>query len=470
MKGKFNKKKLEKYKLPPRIIIKFQNSLDLPYTEQKEVENYFLKNNVIQWKNLRLKFPGITVSKVFNSLEPEEIKKLMIKIENSNSNYTPPNFLKCYAIDCPYGTNTDDLLSILSKNKHVEYTYIESDAIPPCNITGVNPGLSNQGYLNASPEGIDAKYAWTFKGGCGEGNVEFIDIERGWKLNHDDIDRAGVDLLFGDNTDHSGHGSAVLGIILMQDNDKGGIGIVPKVKAHVMSQIDQHRDQGGRIRKRNIINDAILKAIHRLNPGDILLIEAQVNDDLNQFPVEIRQLTFDMIESATAMGIIVIEPAGNGDLFTGFGIDLDEFSNTSGKRILNRDSADFKDSGAIMVAASTESEPHGRKRFSNYGSRIDCYAWGSGVFTANDPADPDREGIDPANPDYNPNFLGTSSASAIIAGAAIAVQSIVEGLRKPRLDPARMRSILSSNGTSSSSNIKVMPDLKQIIDNIILPS
>ena len=46
-----------------------------------------------------------------------------------------------------------------------------------------------------------------------------------------------------------------------------------------------------------------------------------------------------------------------------------------------------------------------RTNASNFGNRIDCFAWGNGVFTLEKSA-----------------FGGTSSASAIIAGAAVAVQ------------------------------------------------
>jgi hypothetical protein len=60
----------------------------------------------------------------------------------------------------------------------------------------------------------------------------------------------------------------------------------------------------------------------------------------------------------------------------------------------------------------------------------------------------------------------TSSASAIIAGAAIVVQSIVAASGKRRLSPAQMRDILSNNGTASD-RIGVMPDLKKIIDDVL---
>jgi subtilase family protein len=208
-----------------------------------------------------------------------------------------------------------------------------------------------------------------------------------------------------------------------------------------------------------------------LHFGDVLLIESQVHDeDFRIWPVETRRMTFDLIELATKKGIIVIEPAGNGDDSTSpDGNNLDEYKNALENKILDRTSGnnDFKDSGAIMVAAASDQEEHSKLRSSNFGNRIDCFAWGKNVYTADDPAIlNDSSRPDPDKPYWN--FSGTSSAAAIIAGAAIVVQSIVEASDRPRLNPAQMREILSKNGTSSE-RIGVMPDLKKIIDEV-LPS
>src|SRR5690606_24429101 len=125
------------------------------------------------------------------------------------------------------------------------------------------------------------------------------------------------------------------------------------------------------------IEDAILKAVSHLNFGDILLLEVQVFDPYLPGiyrPAEIEKAVFDTIVLAISSGIIVIEAAGNGNLVRGF--DLDEFTDANGKKILDRNSEDFKirgDSGAILVAGAsdsvTTSGTHGKSRSSNYGSR-----------------------------------------------------------------------------------------------------
>jgi len=137
------------------------------------------------------------------------------------------------------------------------------------------------------------------------------------------------------------------------------------------------------------------------------------------------------------------------------------------KKILNRNSPDFKDSGAIMVGASSSNVPHQKIDYSNCGNRIDCYAWGEDVVTAG--YFPWSSGY--ATNTYTDKFNGTSSATAIVAGIAIAVQSIIEANHCTRLSPKQMRDILSSDlcGTRSANGrlkdkIGVMPDLKKIID------
>jgi len=218
--------------------------------------------------------------------------------------------------------------------------------------------------------------------------------------------------------------------------------------------------------------DAILAAISYLTFGDVLLIETQSfysSANGKVWPAEVHDATFQVIRLATALGIIVIEAAGNGDMYSISGNDLDLFISNK-KKVLNPASRVFKDSGAIIVAAASMDVPHKRIRYSNYGKRINCYAWGEGVVTGeNHSASQDT----PINI-YATNFTGTSSAAAIIAGVAIAVQSIYETKFSMRVNPSQMRHILSSDeyGTASANGrardkIGVMPDLKKIIDHYL---
>jgi hypothetical protein len=446
-----------------RIVVKFQNSLHLAYRGGMGMSDFFSQEFINPLSHLLKRFPCIRINKLFASINPDEIIGLVNRARELDTGYQPPNFLTYYSIDCPAEINAESLLQTVLTEEKVELAYIESDSTPPQSANACNDHSDiNQGYLNAAPEGINAKYAWGIAGGTGEGNVMFIDIEQGWNLYDENITisalpNTGVNHVFKD------HGAAVLGVIMMQKNEKGG-GITPKVKGDIISQ---WRPDG-------YLNnaDAIMTAIAQLKFGDIILLEAQVRDSPSSkkfWPVEIHEATFQVIRLATALGITVIEAAANGGLYFSMGNDLDRFT-LNGKKILNRFSPDFKDSGAIIVAAASSAVPHTRIYNSNYGNRIDCYAWGEKVATpGNFPMSSGK-----AVNTYAKNFGGTSSASAIITGCTIAVQSVFEANHNFRLTPKQMRNILSNDlyGTSSANGhsrdkIGVMPDLKKIIDNAL---
>jgi len=105
---------------------------------------------------------------------------------------------------------------------------------------------------------------------------------------------------------------------------------------------------------------------------------------------------------------------------------------------------------------------------SNFGSRIDCFAWGEGVTTCGD----GQNGI--GNLDYTDIFGGTSSASAIITGVVLVIQSLAKTRRGSPLSSTDMRSLLSNpaHGTRvyAPSNLVryqviegYMPDLQKIL-------
>jgi len=221
------------------------------------------------------------------------------------------------------------------------------------------------------------------------------------------------------------------------------------------------------------VRDAILSAVDSLQAGDVLLIEESFKYDGygdDPLPVEVYPSIFNAIRKGTDKGIIIVEAAGNG------GIDLDEFKDRNGKQILNRNSPDFKDSGAIIVGASTARVPHKRLAFSNYGSRIDVYGWGEYVDTLDTYQNQNSKGQKVTDQNiinrYTSNFRGTSSASPIIAGAAVSIQGIAKEHLGKAYTPKELRAILSNPNTGTKSNnpssdkIGVLPDLKAILSNL----
>jgi len=85
--------------------------------------------------------------------------------------------------------------------------------------------------------------------------------------------------------------------------------------------------------------DAIAGALLTLQVGDVLLLEIQKG----LLPTETDVADLDAIRLAVALGIVVVEAAGNGSF------DLDSYTDGGGKFVLNRGSADFTESGAIVV-------------------------------------------------------------------------------------------------------------------------
>lgn len=384
------------------------------------------------------------------SLEPKQIAELVDRARRNDPEYEPADFSTWFQVVCPPGVGPDDLARALRELQEVETAYVLRPGPPPVNASD-DPRNTNQGYEDAAPNGIDARYAWGFTGGDGDG-IGFVDMEQGWNLNHQDLAAGGITIISGINNAYFYHGTSVLGEVLMVDNTIGGVGIAPSASGRVVSQ--------QRTAASYNTADAILDAVAHMAFGDVLLLEAQEYDPKGgayYWPVEIADANYDAIRLATALGIVVVEAGCNG------GYDLDAYTNLSGKKIFDRASADFRDSGAIMVGASSSASPHTRLSFSNHGSRIDCYAWGENIDTTT------TDGTGTDNTIYTTGFSGTSGASPIVVGAALIVQGLAEASLGYRFSPRELRGIITTDGTPSatpaSDRIGVMPDLHAIITN-----
>lgn len=333
----------------------------------------------------------------------------------------------------------------------VDEAYVEAAPVEPPAVQPLDdPRNADQGYLDAAPAGVDARWAWSMTDGR---DVGFVDLEQGWTLDHEDLADAAITLISGVNHAHHDHGTKVLGVVSAVDNQRGGVGIAPRASSRVVSQWRSARSASTAA--------AILSAGQTMSAGDVLLLEAQTRRmTWERIPVEVETAVFDAIRYVTDGGIVVVEAAGNG------GHDLDDFDPTLvlGRRVLNRDSRYFRDSGAIMVGAATSSHPHSRRDFSCHGSRVDCFAWGENVDTTSS--------ADSSTTAYTSEFNGTSSASAIVAGAAVLLQSWRKRRTGKPYSPDILRDLLSSNLNTVSADpakdrIGVMPDLRAIIECVV---
>jgi serine protease len=430
----------------PRVVVKFRDGVQLPYEDG--VEKLLDRLQIGPWKELAERYPAIRMRRLFNSVTPAKLAAMVEEARNRDRTYRPPNFFTYFVIDCP-AADPEKLARDLREWRSVENAYVDPPGEDPVVNAGDDPRSPNQGYVDPAPDGIDAEFAWTFPGGDGA-SQQFIDLEQGWTLNHEDLNAHGAALLFGTLVDTSRpHGTAVLGEVCAVDNTVGCVGIATNLASvNVVSH-------SGNV---NTIPNAIAAAIATLPFGGVLLLEVQINF----LPAETVQGNFDAIRLATALGVVVVEAAGNG------GSDLDTFV-AGGQQVLNRASAAFRDSGAIMVGAASSAVPHTRMNFSNFGSRIDCYAWGENVDTSSSTTT-----MPFSLNAYTGTFNGTSSASPIITGAALVVQGLAQANLGYRFSPRQVRGLLSdaATGTASSNpaadRIGVMPDLRAVLDGNVL--
>ncbi|GGI67505.1 hypothetical protein GCM10007978_01410 [Shewanella hanedai] len=336
--------------------------------------------------------------------------------------------------------------------QHCPALNCEPDLPPGGGSSGNTPDLqSYQTYLGQSPLGIDALYAWTRTGGNGLG-VKIIDMENGFNSNHEDLPNTFVLRADANNSDH---GTAVMSIIGAKRDNKGVTGI-----AHG-AQLGFHGWSPN-------IAQAILNSADYLTTGDIILLEAQINRNINNgdtcssqnqsecVPVEWSRSVFDAILSITNEGIIVIEAAGNGN---------ENLDNSIYQNSFNRNT---RDSGAFLIAATTPSSSISRSLFSNHGTRIDFNGWGNNVTAAGLYGNTLFNGG--INQRYGDGFSGTSSASPIVAGAVAALQGYSKNSKNLTLNAHTIKSILTSTGVQEPAGVEVgvRPNLKnaiQLLDN-----
>ncbi len=295
-------------------------------------------------------------------------KEIMASLKRSKVN--PGSFFSVISRKDP-----EKLRLELLKDPSVEAAYYKPPAEEPANPADwqTSDFTSNQGYLDAAPGGVDARFAWNMVGGKGNG-VRVIDMERGFNLTHEDI-RSNFDgLISGSNRAGSrNHGTAVLGVIGGDENSFGITGISPGANLRAISYHGSSTSQ------------TIIDAADELNAGDILLLEVHRKGPADDYiAIEWWPDDFAAIVYATSKGIIVVEAAGNGSE------DFDaDFYNTPQNGFPSSWENPFNpnnpQSGAVIVGAGA-SPSSGSDRtilsFSNWGRRVDAQGWGHNVTTA----------------------------------------------------------------------------------------
>lgn len=326
---------------------------------------------------------------------------------------------------------------------------------------------------------MDARYAWEIMGTRGEG-VRIVVLEFNARTTHADLPPITI-LPFGHPFDGAeDHGTAVFGIMgMIPDNGFGGNGIAPDAEyylGYVFNGPNYNTDFD--------LLGAMSAALDVLRPGDILLIEVSIAgpgaDPTTQFgyvSVEWWKPAYDMIRSMTANGIIVVNPAANGQR----NLDHSDFNvghapyrpeNSSGSIHVGGSRSSPNTLGSDVVRSKTPT--------SNYGSIVVLQGYGERVYTAGYGPESPRggESSTPAHPDYHFtwNFGGTSAAAPKVAGIIALLQSAhMQATGGEMLSPEAITRILQETGslqndsaTFPAANFPIgpLPDMRAALNSL----
>lgn len=404
-----------------------------------------------------------SMTPLFGATEERVEAEMLAEAEFSEA--AMPQLQNFYKVDVS-DKRAEDIAGELSELSNVAAAYVKPGAEPPIMMDEEGPSsdeappmspdyVSRQGYLNATPEGVDARWAWGRPGGRGQG-VRIIDIEGAWRFTHEDLRLRQGGVVAGTQSTSllwRNHGTAVLGEYSGDHNSFGVSGICDQATASAVSIF------GGLGSAQ-----ALRQATSRLRAGDIILIELhrpgprhnfqQRSDQKGYIAIEWWEDDYAAILAATRRGVIVVEAAGNG------AENLDDNiyqTRASGFPRTWRNSfrRSNRDSGAIVVGAGapppgTHGRNHGPDRsrldFSNYGRLIDAQGWGREVTTC---GYGDLQGGRNEDLWYTDRFSGTSSASPIVVGALGSLSGMAKA-RSKTLTPAKARQCLRSSGAAQT--------------------
>ena len=464
-----NKKSTKK-----KIIVRLNQSINEESDDlinlAKKLEMPNLATILEQFKN------KLKTRRLVSSISQKKVLELEEKA--SNSKFKPLRSLTSYWLF--YDIDSTDSKKIISSLRAIpevdSANFVATTFLPSPNYVDLQNYLKPETSPIPSLGGINANWARS-QTLIGSG-VNFIDIEEGWNVNHEEFTSNVPTLIHGVNRNgflYVRHGTKVLGVVASRDDGDppaptGGVtGIAPGVDSIKICSLWDGIDPAENSLVGSDLDrlpNAMITAMDNSSVGDVILIEAMTRpppdgDPIGYMPVEYYDYIFDVIRLAVALGRIVIEPAGDGSSFLD---SIPTENDTAGFANLNRDS------GAIMVGAANFT-PLQRAAdgllATNWGTRVNCFALGSDIATTSAEGETAPLGTPTGlNDIYSENFGLTSGSSAIIAGAAIVVQGAMKVALGAPLTSSEMRQILSdpNNGLDSGLlEIGVMPDLEKIL-------
>jgi subtilisin family serine protease len=322
---------------------------------------------------------------------------------------------------------------------------------PDSDLVPTTPSFDTlQLYCDTPPYGIGAWQVNDSPGGTGSG-ILLVDVEGNWKYDHEDlnlfIDSNLIDSCSGNSecadTTASGtlsqHGGGVIGILAAPDNGYGMTGICPDVDIGLLCVCNSYDvDSMG-------VEGLLEVVVDTIGPGDVVIIELHTAGPhcdyescgdsvwgepgficLSWWPA-ISDLYLEIYEK----GAIVVQAAGNGwenlDDTSIYGTVFDTAYGTDHSIMVG---AGWPDGCTYAPPDTSLHEPLlTRCSYSNYGQRVNLHGHGCCVATAAWGFDIFGKGM-PGGPPYNDPkqqygyFAGTSSATPIVAGAVVLLNSV----------------------------------------------
>lgn len=365
-----------------------------------------------------------------------------------------------FKVTIPNPTNERlfELATQLELIDEVEYSCLMTlqPVPPPYDITPVTPNFEAfQTYLGVNP-GVNITYAWNLSvNGTG---IKVRNVEYGFNKNHEELHQINTFLATGmtinteASVDYTEHGTATFGTVMGHKGLYGISGLA--YGASEMILFPEWQTVGyNRV-------FAVSQSIANSMNGDVLIYEMQTTGQGGQYvPAEFSSVIWDLTAAASNSGIVVVAAAGNG---------AQNLNSTFYQTYMN-----LGNSGAIIVGAGTSNLSHNRISYSTYGTRVDVQGWGENVFTTGY-GDAQIVGND-FNQNYT-NFGGTSSATAVVAGCVVVLQSYHFSLTGGYLTGPEMRTILKNTGiaqgNAASGNIGPLPNIQAamqaIYDNYVM--
>lgn len=344
--------------------------------------------------------------------------------------------LRFYEAELPDAGFAALFIASLAAVPEIEYAFVAPrPAAPPGFLRKAEPIEGCQTYLRG-PEGVLVDAAWDRPGGRGA-MVKVVDIEQGWAIEHPDL-QPNCRWVSGVSKAYANHGLATLLVLNALENGFGGMGVCPDCMCLPVS--------AWRTRGRFSLVEAIIDAVLRTCPGDIVLLEAQsaiLKPTFPLLPVEFEPHVFAAIRTASALGRIVVEAAGNG------------MTDIGGVPRPFEPEVEIS-SGAFIVAGSRHRIRNlTRLGLSNFGARIDFFAPGENVFLSS------------KNGQETWEFSGSSSASAIVAGVLACLQGYSRSAGRNLL-PRDIRSFFGVptwhvKPSDPTEMIGVMPRLEELL-------